>query len=62
MDSEADTAARYRQRAEEVRVIAESARDAKTRKLLRGVAEDYDRMADGLERIAETDRNRPKGP
>jgi hypothetical protein len=62
MHAEADTAARYRQRAEELRVIADSARDAGTRKLLRGVAEDYERMAGVLERIAESDRNSPKAP
>jgi hypothetical protein len=55
---EANTATRYRQRAEELRVIAESSRDGRTRKLLLGVAEDYDRMAETMERIAQSDRNR----
>jgi hypothetical protein len=58
MDNEANTATRYRQRAEELRVIAESTRDRRTRKLLLGVAEDYDRMAETMERIAQIDRNR----
>jgi hypothetical protein len=55
---EANTATRYRQRAEELRVIVESSRDGRTRKLLLGVAEDYDRMAETMERIAQSDRNR----
>jgi hypothetical protein len=60
MDNEANTATRYRQRAEELRLIAESARDAKTRKLLQGVAEDYERMAETSERIAQSDRSRAR--
>lgn len=60
MDDEANTATRYRHRAEELRLIAESARDAKTRKLLMGVADDYERMAETWERIAQSDRSSAK--
>lgn len=39
----------YRQRAEELRTIAESMDDPQNKKLLHGVAEDYLRMAQALE-------------
>ncbi|HXE04934.1 MAG TPA: hypothetical protein VN579_03030 [Bryobacteraceae bacterium] len=56
MGDDAEAATRYRQRAEEVRVIAESSKDPKTRKTLLGISADYERMAQSLDRIAETDR------
>jgi hypothetical protein len=50
-----DNAARienYRRRAEEVRIIAESLKDADARVLLLKVSEDYLRMAATLSRMA----------
>jgi hypothetical protein len=56
MDGDTDTAARYRQRAEEVRAIAEGIRDEKSRAILVRVAEDYERMARQWDAARETDR------
>jgi hypothetical protein len=55
MDADSEMAARYRQRAEEVRVIAEGMRNQQARKVLFGVADDYLRMASTMDRIAATD-------
>jgi len=61
MDADAEMATRYRQRAEEVRVIAESMKRSDARKVLLGVADDYLRMAATMDRIAMSDlAARPK--
>lgn len=58
MDHDSELAFRYRQRAEEVRTIADGTKDAKMRKILLGVAEDYDRMAKTMDRIAASEKAR----
>jgi hypothetical protein len=57
-DEDLANAFRYRQRAEEVRVIAQTTKDASMRRILAGVADDYERMAGTLENIARTGRTR----
>ena len=52
MKEDPDSAARYRQRAEELRGIA----DPKSKKTLLAIAEDYERMARSRVRIDESDR------
>ena len=54
MSEELDTAKRYRQRAEELRIIAEEESALRTRSTLREIAADYERMADTLEAIDRT--------
>ena len=56
MKEDPDSAARYRQRAEELKVIAETTTDPKSKKTLRDIAEDYERMARSRVRIDESDR------
>ena len=56
MSGDNDTAARYRQRAEEVRLIAQNMKDEQAREILQGVAEDYERMARQRDYTAEIDR------
>jgi hypothetical protein len=56
MDDHIETAERYRERAKEVRRLAESFELAETRHGLFGVARGYGSMADLFERIAETER------
>jgi hypothetical protein len=56
MDGDTDTAARYRQRAEEERIIAEGMRDQTAKGTLLMVAEDYERMADQWDTAGEKDR------
>jgi hypothetical protein len=56
MSEEADTALRYRQNAEELRVIAEGERDPNTKDALLGIATDYERMAATLEAIDRTNK------
>jgi hypothetical protein len=51
-----EQAFRYRQRAEEVRVIAAAMKDLVSRNILLGVAEDYDHMARMMDGIAITER------
>ena len=51
MTAGSEVAKRYREHAEELRVIAEGSRDRITRKTLLGVAEDYERMASAREAI-----------
>jgi hypothetical protein len=51
MSAGSEKAKRYREHAEELRVIAESSRDKTTRKTLLGVADDYERMASVREAI-----------
>jgi hypothetical protein len=46
MGKEADTAARYRLRAEELRTIADTVQDRANREILISMAEDYEERAD----------------
>ena len=46
MGKEADTAARYRMRAEELRAIADTVKDRANREILVKMAEDYEERAD----------------
>jgi len=54
MAEELETAQRFRLRAEEVRTIAEEARDKVVKDSLLKVAEDYERMAESLTAIDES--------
>ena len=56
MSEELDTAKRYRQRAEELRIIAEDEGGQHTRLTLKQIAADYERMAETLEAIDRTNR------
>ncbi len=51
MEDDLDSAARYIERAEEVRAIAATMTDERTRQSLLGVAEDYVRMAETRSQI-----------
>ena len=55
MSEEAEIAARYRRHAAALRAIAESDGHLSTRETLVRIAEDYDMMADTLERVAQWD-------
>jgi hypothetical protein len=55
MSEELDTARRYRQHAEELRIIAAESGGTHAQALLQ-IAEDYDRMAASLEAIDKTNR------
>ena len=55
MKEDLDSAMRYRQRAEELRVIAADTRDRSAKKTLVDIAEDYERMARSRERIHQTE-------
>jgi len=46
-------AVRYRNYAEELRIIAADLKDTGNRQILLGIADDYDRMASELEALAE---------
>jgi hypothetical protein len=56
MSEELDTARRYRQRAEELNIIADDESAPHTRMTLRRIAADYERMAETLEAIDRTNR------
>jgi hypothetical protein len=56
MEEDLNSAVRFRQRAEELRAIAEATIDLTSKNALLGIAQDYDRMALSRERIVETDR------
>jgi hypothetical protein len=56
MKEDLESAQRYRQRAEELRAIAQATVDPNARKALLQVAEDYERLAETRERIAERER------
>ena len=56
MSEELDTAQRYRQRAEELRTIAADDKARANRTALLKIAADYERMADTLEAIDQTNR------
>jgi hypothetical protein len=51
MKEDLDSAERYRQRAEELRVIAEGINDRFSKKALMDIAADYERMATARELI-----------
>ncbi|MGH6889675.1 MAG: hypothetical protein ACREHF_10845 [Rhizomicrobium sp.] len=51
MDEKLSRAEGYRVRAEEVRVTADSMKNAETRRILRGVADEYEYMAAQIERM-----------
>jgi hypothetical protein len=57
MGYESETAKRYHEHAEELRVIAHESDHEKTRKTLLSIARDYDRMASTLVEIDETNRS-----
>ena len=54
MSEELDTARRYRQRAEELRIIAEEETNPANRRTLKKIAADYEQMAETLEAIHRT--------
>jgi bacterioferritin (cytochrome b1) len=54
MDEDLSEAKRYRKRAEEIRTKAPSFTDEQTREMFVGIAADYERMADTLDRIQQT--------
>jgi hypothetical protein len=60
MKEDLDSAKRYRQRAEELRLIAEKAKDATSKDTLLDIADDYERMARTRERIDQMDRERKR--
>jgi chromosome segregation and condensation protein ScpB len=63
MDGDAQLAARYRIRAEEVRAIAQIQQDEKAIKTLNEVARDYDQMAHALEETSKAGKMRePNAP
>ena len=55
MDGDALTAQRYRERAEELRTSAEAMSSAENRAALLSIAETYERLAESIETIANTD-------
>jgi len=57
MDSESDTAAKYLKRAEQVRAIADRITPSSARKILIGIADDYERMAKTVAAIEKVERN-----
>jgi len=56
MKEDLDSAARYLQRAEELRSIAEETKDVRARETLLDIAKDYERMAASRKRIDRIDR------
>ena len=60
MKEDLDSATRYRQRAEELRTIANAPMDPGSRQTLLDIAEDYERMARSRERIDATERKRKR--
>ena len=54
LSDELDTAKRYRQHAEELRIIAAADRTGQNRDALEKIAWDYDRMAETMEAIHRT--------
>lgn len=59
-DEDLDSAARYRQPADELRAIAESTKDNEARKTLLDIADEYDQMALTRERIDRMDHERDR--
>lgn len=62
VQTETEDAFRYRQRAAEVRAIAWELKNRDMQNILFGVAADYDKMADSMERIAKIDLTRDPPP
>jgi hypothetical protein len=56
MSEDLETAKRYRQHAEELRIIADHKTSAEIRTTLLNIAHDYERMATSLESIERTTR------
>jgi hypothetical protein len=56
VDNEISTAERYRNRAEEIRMISEGMQDGNTKRILVSIADDYERMARSLDAIADHNR------
>jgi len=56
MNDDLAAAERFRNRAEELRAIADSTKDREMRRILSEVAADYDRKARSLLKIAESER------
>jgi hypothetical protein len=54
MSEETDAAAQYRQHAEDLRTISTEAFDPKTKKALLKIASDYERMAESMDAIEQT--------
>ena len=57
MSKSSETAFRYRHRAEEIRIIAADIKDPKMHSLLVGVAEDYEKMAGTMQKIADGEKS-----
>ena len=58
MDGDEEIAARYRQRAAEVRAIAETLTDEKAKKILIQVSDDYKQMARAMSEAAKAGQMR----
>jgi len=58
MERDEEAAGRYRKRAEKVRTIAKGTGDKGVRRILTGVADDYDQMARDQDEGARTDSKR----
>ena len=58
MKEDLDSAVRYRIRAEELRAIADTMKDAEAKKTLLDIAKDYERMARSRERIDASERRK----
>ena len=58
MERDKEAAGRYRKRAENVRTIANEAGDKGVRRILNGVADDYDQMARDQDKETHTDAKR----
>ena len=58
ISEETEAAFRFRHKAEEIRMIAEDTRDNKLRNVLVAVADDYEKMAQTMERIAAEEKSR----
>jgi len=55
MESRISRAVKYRNKAEEVRVVTEGVRDLGVKTLLSSVAKDYEMIAEVLEKVASAD-------
>ena len=62
MQNETEDAFRYRQRAAEVRAIAWELKSRDMQNILFGVAADYEKMAESMERIAHINQTRDPKP
>jgi hypothetical protein len=57
MKEDLETAARYRERAAEVRKLAVAITDSHAKNILQQIADEYEHMARTRERIAKTERD-----